>query len=82
MTRWDSKQVGRPRRCWSERFTSVQQVERVVRIARELGRDIATVDGARRIMKIGTWYDCVDETLATLGMPANRKAEQRGFVPA
>jgi uncharacterized protein (DUF849 family) len=65
-----------------EKFTSVQQIEQVVRIARELGRDIATADDARRIMKIGTWYDSVDETLHHLGMTPNRKAGQRGFVTA
>jgi uncharacterized protein (DUF849 family) len=63
-----------------ERFTSVQQIEQVVRIARELGRDVATGDDARRIMKIGTWYDSADETLAALGMSPNRKPGQRGFL--
>jgi uncharacterized protein (DUF849 family) len=65
-----------------EKFTSVQQIEQVVRIARELGRDVASADDARRIMKIGTWYDSVDETLRHLGMTPNRKAGQRGFVTA
>ena len=65
-----------------ERFTSVQQVEQVVRMARELGRDVATGDDARRIMKIGTWYDSVDETLQALGMSPNRKSGQRGFLVA
>ena len=65
-----------------EKFTSVQQVEQVVRMARELGRDVATADDARRIMKIGTWYDSVDETLQALGMSPNRKSGQRGFLVA
>jgi hypothetical protein len=65
-----------------EKFTSVQQVEQVVRMARELGRDVATADDARRIMKIGTWYDSVDETLQALGMSSNRKSGQRGFLVA
>jgi uncharacterized protein (DUF849 family) len=63
-----------------QRFTSVQQVEQVVRMARELGRDVATADDARRIMKIGTWYDSVEETLQALGMPPDRKPGQRGFL--
>jgi uncharacterized protein (DUF849 family) len=63
-----------------ERFTSVQQVEQVVRMARELGRDVATADDTRRIMKIGTWYDSAEETLAALGMSPNRKPGQRGFL--
>jgi hypothetical protein len=49
-------------------------------MARELGRDVATADDARRIMKIGTWYDSVDQTLAELGMSPNRKPGQRGFL--
>ncbi|MEU9041415.1 MULTISPECIES: 3-keto-5-aminohexanoate cleavage protein [unclassified Kitasatospora] len=36
-----------------ERITSVQQVEQLVRIADELGRDIATAQEARRIYQIG-----------------------------
>jgi len=65
-----------------EKFTSVQQVEQMVRMSRELGRDVATADDARRILKIGTWYDSVDETLAALGMTPNRKPGQRGFLVA
>jgi uncharacterized protein (DUF849 family) len=63
-----------------ERFTSVRQVEQVVRMARELGRDVATADDTRRLMKIGTWYDSAEETLAALGMSPNRKPGQRGFL--
>jgi hypothetical protein len=61
-------------------MTSVQQIEQMVRIARELGRPIATGDEARRMLKIGTWYNSVDETLANLGLPPNRKDGQLGFV--
>ncbi len=63
-----------------EKFTSVQQVEQMVRMSRELGRDVASADDARRILKIGTWYDSVDETLAALGMTPSRKPGQRGFL--
>jgi len=58
----------------------VQQVEQMVRMARELGRDVATAADARRILKIGTWYQSVDETLGALGMTPNRKPGQRGFL--
>jgi uncharacterized protein (DUF849 family) len=61
-----------------ERITSVQQVEQMVRIARELGRDIATGQDAKRIYQIGTQYKSADETLAKLGMPPNRLRAQRG----
>jgi beta-keto acid cleavage enzyme len=54
-----------------ERMTSVQQVEQVGRIAKEMGRKVATADEARRILKIGTWYNSPDETLANLGCRRN-----------
>ena len=55
---WDRK---------GERITSVQQVEQMVRISRELHREVASGDDARRIYQIGTQYDTADETLARLG---------------
>ena len=61
-----------------ERITSVQQVEQMVRIARELGRDVATGQDAKRVYRIGTQYKSADETLAKLGMPPNRLRAQRG----
>ena len=63
-----------------ERFTSVAQVEQMVRMARELGRDVATAADARRILKIGTWYHTPDQALAALGMTPNRSPGQRGFL--
>jgi uncharacterized protein (DUF849 family) len=63
-----------------QRMTSVEQVEQVVRIANELGRKVATADEARQILKIGTWYNSPDETLASLGLPPNRKDGQLGFI--
>jgi uncharacterized protein (DUF849 family) len=62
------------------RMTSVEQIEQMVRIARELGRPIATGDEARRILKIGVWYDSVKETLSNLGLPPNREDGQQGFI--
>jgi uncharacterized protein (DUF849 family) len=63
-----------------ERMGSVQQVQKLVRIAGELGRPIATGKDARRIMKIGTWYDTIEETLFHLGLPPNRESGERGFL--
>ena len=63
-----------------ERFTSVQQVEQMVRIAREIGREVATGEEAKRIYKIGTYYKSADEALMHLGWPPNRKPGQRGFL--
>ena len=63
-----------------ERMSSVQQIEQMVRIARELGREVAAGDDARRIYKIGTYYKNVDEALAQIGWPPNRKPGERGFL--
>ena len=42
-------------------------------LSERFGRKIATAEEAREIMKIGVWYDSVDETLKNLGMPPNRE---------
>ncbi|QEZ45819.1 3-keto-5-aminohexanoate cleavage protein [Cupriavidus oxalaticus] len=63
-----------------ERMTSVQQIEQTVRLARELGRDVANGKEARRIYKIDEWYDSADETIRQLGMAPNRNPGQRGFT--
>jgi len=55
------------------RMTSVQQIEQTVRIARELGREIASGQEARQIYRIGQWYRDADATLAANGMAPNRK---------
>lgn len=61
-----------------QRMTSVQQIEQLVRIARELGRDVADGREARRIYKIGETYRDADETLSKLGYAPDRKAGERG----
>jgi uncharacterized protein (DUF849 family) len=61
-----------------EKMTSVQQIEQIVRIARELGREVADAQEARAIYKIGTRYRNADETLARLGWAPNRAHGQRG----
>jgi uncharacterized protein (DUF849 family) len=63
-----------------EKMTSVQQIEQMVRIAKELGRPIATPEQAKAILKIGTWYKNPEETLFNLGLPPNRKGAQQGFL--
>ncbi len=62
-----------------ERMTSVQQIEQMVRIADEIGRDVASGQEAKEIYQIGTWYQSTDETLRKLGMAPNRSAGQRGI---
>jgi uncharacterized protein (DUF849 family) len=61
-----------------ERITSVQQVEQMVRIARELHREVATGTQAKKIYRIGEHYRNADETLAKLGYAPNRQAGERG----
>ncbi|AQA24984.1 hypothetical protein BTZ20_0175 [Rhodococcus sp. MTM3W5.2] len=63
-----------------EKKTSVQQIQQLVRIAGELGRDVATGKDARDIYKIGTTYADADETLAKLGYAPNRRPGQVGFT--
>jgi hypothetical protein len=57
----------------------VKQIEKLIRISRELGREIATPEQAREIHKIGVCTTPVEETLFNLGLPPNRKAGQQGF---
>ena len=59
----------------------MQQIERMVRIARELGREVATGKEARAIYRIGTRYQSTEETLAKLGqsgrgLQVSRSSEQ------
>jgi uncharacterized protein (DUF849 family) len=63
-----------------EKLSSAKQVEQLVRIASELGRDVADGKEARDIYRIGQTYDSVDETLARLGYAPNRKPGQLGFT--
>ena len=75
--------VGNEDNLWGpdkKRRTTVQQIEGAVRICKEFGRKVATAEEARQIMKIGVWYDSVEETLHNLGLPPTRKDGQTGFL--
>ena len=61
-------------------MTTVQQIEQLVRISREFGREIATAKEARKICKIGVFYETVEETLAANGFAPNPKGRQQGFL--
>ena len=63
-----------------KRLTTVQMIEKQVRMAKELGRKIATAEEARQILKIGVTYNSVEETLLNLGLPPNREGSQKGFI--
>ena len=64
----------------SRKMTSVEQVEQLVRIAKEIGRPVANGQEAREILKIGVFYDTVEETLAANGFAPNPKGGQQGFL--
>jgi uncharacterized protein (DUF849 family) len=59
---------------------TIAQIDQLVRISREFGREVADGDEARRIYRIGEFYKSADETLARNGFTPNRKTGQRGFV--
>jgi uncharacterized protein (DUF849 family) len=64
----------------SAKMSSVAQVEQLVRIAREVGRKVATAQEARRIYRIGDFYQSTEETLARAGYAPNRERGQKGFL--
>src|SRR5678815_620248 len=64
----------------TEKMSSVRQIEQLVRISREFGREVATGKEAREICKIGVFYDTVEETLAANGFAPNAKGRQQGFL--
>ena len=49
-------------------------------VATEFGREVATGKEARKICKIGVFYDTVEETLAANGFAPNAKGRQQGFL--
>ena len=61
-----------------QRMTSVQQIEQLVRIARELGREVASANEAREIYRVGESYATPAETLARAGYLPSRRPGQRG----
>ena len=64
----------------TEKMSSVQQIEQLVRMSREFGREIANGKEAREILKIGVFYDTVEETLAANGFAPNPKGRQQGWL--
>ncbi len=64
----------------SAKMTTVEQIEQLVRISREFGREIATGKEAREILKIGVFYDTVEESLAANGFSPNRNGGNQGFL--
>ena len=69
---------------WNQRRTArqstVRQIEQLVRISEEFGRDIATARQARDICRIGVFYDSADQALAANGFAPNRNGGNQGFL--
>jgi hypothetical protein len=66
--------VGNEDNLWGadrKRKTTVEQIQGAVRLCEQFGRKVATAKEAREIMKVGTWYNSIDETLQNNGMPPN-----------
>ena len=61
-------------------WSTVKQIEWAVKQSEQFGRKVATADEARKIMKVGVWYDTVEETLFNLGLPPNRAEGHKGFL--
>ena len=63
---------------WSQdrksKMSTVRQVEQLVRVSHEFGRDVASGQEAHRICRIGEFYKDIDETLAANGFAPNRHA--------
>ncbi|GAB3115014.1 3-keto-5-aminohexanoate cleavage protein [Aestuariicella hydrocarbonica] len=64
----------------SHKVTTVEQIQQLVRIAKEFGRPVANGQEAREILKIGVFYDTVEETLAANGFAPNPKGGTQGFL--
>lgn len=64
----------------TEKMGTVAQVRQLVRIAGEMGRPVANGQEARAILKIGVFYDTVEETLAANGFAPNPRGGQQGFL--
>jgi uncharacterized protein (DUF849 family) len=64
----------------TERMGTVKQIVQLVRIAGELGRPVANGKEAREILKIGVFYDTVEETLAANGFAPNPRGGQQGYL--
>jgi uncharacterized protein (DUF849 family) len=64
----------------SGKITTVEQIQQLVRIAKEIGRPVANGKEAREILKIGVFYSTVEETLAANGFAPNPKGGQQGYL--
>lgn len=59
---------------------TVRQIEQLVRLSREFGREVASGKEARQICKIGVFYDSIEETLEKNGFAPNARPGLQGFL--
>lgn len=64
----------------SAKMTTVAQIEQLVRLSREFGRDVADGPTAKRLCRIGVFYDTVEESLAANGFAPNPIPGHQGFL--
>jgi len=62
------------------KMSTVKQIEQLVRLSREFGREVASGKEARKICKIGVFYDSVEETLAKNGFAPNARPGLQGYL--
>ena len=62
------------------KMSTVQQIEQLVRIANDFGRPIASGQDAKRISKIGVFYDTTEECLAQNGFAPNPVRGHQGYL--
>ena len=62
------------------KMSTVKQIEQLVRLSREFGREVASGKEAREICKIGVFYDSIEETLAQNGFAPNARPGLQGFL--
>jgi uncharacterized protein (DUF849 family) len=62
------------------KMSTVQQVEQLVQIANQFGRPIASGKDAKRISKIGVFYETTEECLAQNGFAPNPVRGHQGYL--
>ena len=64
----------------TEKISTVRQVEQLVEIARIFGRPIADGKTAKKLSKIGVFYETTEECLAANGFAPNPVGRHQGFL--
>jgi uncharacterized protein (DUF849 family) len=62
------------------KMSTVQQIEQLVQVAKQFGRPIASGKDAKRISKIGVFYDTTEECLAQNGFAPNPVRGHQGYL--